>query len=70
MKDAFETTDTAFLEDTPVFKINELGLPEREIKVDLESKDISLFWESKERTVLIGLGLCSIVFLSFLFGGV
>jgi len=68
-KTAFETTDNPYFNDSFVMKVNELGLPDQEIMIDLESKDLSLFWRYKEKYLHIILGICAIYFLSVLFEG-
>ena len=68
-KTAFETTDEPYFNEVSAFKVNELGLSDEQINVDLEGKDINLFWLSKERFLFIILGVCAIYFLFILIEG-
>jgi hypothetical protein len=67
MKNAFETVDDLYYREVPAIKVNDLGLPEREILIDLEVKDITAFWYSKQRTLWLILMFCSIFFLFILY---
>ena len=66
---AFKTTDEPYFQDVQVMKVNNLGLPDKEILIDVENKDISLMWATKERFLYIILGLCSLFFLFVLYNG-
>jgi len=69
IKTAFETTDEPYFKDVHTIKVNNLGLLDKEILIDTESKDLGLFWAQKERILYIILGLLSLFFLSVLFAG-
>lgn len=56
------------LRNLTVKKVSELGLPSNKIDVDLELKDISLFWANKEPTLWLIIAICSIIFLFILTG--
>lgn len=50
-------------------KVSEIGLPADQINVDLELKDISLYWANKEPTLMLIIAFCCIFFL-FIMAGV
>lgn len=69
MRHAFDTTDELYQGKAPLFKVGEDGHPEKEIMIDLEEKDMSSHWQTKEPILWFIVLISCLYFIFFLFGG-
>lgn len=60
---AFKTSDKPYLREEDLYKVNQQGVPEKKILIDLESKDMTIFWRFHERKLWSAIILCNIYFI-------
>lgn len=63
---AFKTVDEIYKGNERLLKVDEAGIPRREILVDLEVKDISAFWLLHERKLWIITFFCAVYFATIM----
>lgn len=63
---AFITSDKPYLGEEDLYKVNQQGVPEKKILIDLESKDMTIFWRFHERKLWASIIICSLYFVYIL----
>jgi len=62
-----ETSEDLIRKKLNPLELNELGLPEKEVLVDLKAKDMAAFWYGHQRGLLVIWVVCLLFFLTIIF---